>query len=184
MSVNKDEILVEKFIKGDVRAFERLVNIHKDMVYSIAVKIVKNTDDAEEIAMDAFMKAFNSIASFRKEASFSSWVYKICYNLSLSHIRKKQVEKCDIDTVAFKIVDYKQMDPYNLMLQKESSSAISKAFEGLDEEGRLLLELSYVEGKKIKDIALELNQSESNIKVKIHRTKKKLTELLELEGVN
>jgi RNA polymerase sigma-70 factor (ECF subfamily) len=179
---SKEKKLIQNLRKGNRKAFEEIVNIHKNMVYSISLKIVNNSFDAEEIAMDVFMKAFDKIETFKGESGFGTWIYRIAYNMSISHVRKKKLEVNDFDSLAYKIEDETGKDPLAIMLQSEDSKKINKAFANLEPDERELLTMSYLDKKKNKDIAQLMNLSESNVKVKIHRIKNKLVGLLEKEG--
>jgi RNA polymerase sigma factor (sigma-70 family) len=179
---SKENILIQNLRQGNRKAFEEIVNIHKNMVYSISLKIVNNSFDAEEISMDVFMKAFDKIDSFKGDSGFGTWIYRIAYNMSISHVRKKKNELIDLDSFAYKIVDESGRDPLAIMLQSEDSNKINRAFANLNKDERELLTLSYLDKMKNKDIGLLMNLSESNVKVKIHRIKSKLVGLLKTEG--
>ena len=89
MGFQSDHHYIDKVLEGDVSAYTQLVEKHKDMVFTIANKITRHREDAEEIAQDAFMKAFQHLKEFRKQSKFSTWLYRIAYNHCISVIRKK-----------------------------------------------------------------------------------------------
>ena len=97
MSSAKDHIYIEKVLQGDTSSYNYLVNNYKDMVYTLAIKIVRNHEDAEEVAQDSFVKAFQKLNSFKGESKFSTWLYTIVYRTAISKIRKKNIETTDID---------------------------------------------------------------------------------------
>ena len=82
MTINNDQLYIEKVLKGDTNSFAFLVDKYKDMVFSLALKVVKNKEEAEEVSQDTFIKAFRSLKNFKGDAKFSTWLYK----LSLIHI--------------------------------------------------------------------------------------------------
>ncbi len=84
-----DNPLIDLVLGGDNSAFAGLVSRHKNMVFSIALKILQNREDAEEVARDSFMKAFKSLCSFEKKSKFSTWLYRIVYNAAITRTRKK-----------------------------------------------------------------------------------------------
>src|SRR4028118_364292 len=90
--------IVTRVINGDTAAFELIVEEYKRMVFSTALRIVKNHEDAEEIAQDALIKAFKSLKNFGWNASFSSWLYRIVYNTALTHLRKKNITGYSLDS--------------------------------------------------------------------------------------
>ena len=96
MASNKDQIYIDKVLNGDLSAYGKLVDRHKDMAFSIALKIVRIREDAEEIVQDAFIKAYQKLSSFRKDAKFSTWLYRIVYNAAISHTRKRRLESTEL----------------------------------------------------------------------------------------
>lgn len=177
MSIDEN-ILIEKVKNGDQSAFRQLVDLNRDMVFSIALKIMRNSEDAEEVAMDAFMKAFEKIDSFKGDSAFSTWIYKICYNLSLSKLRKKELSYTDIDDQAYRIGDLNAKDALQLMIKAERSAELKTAIDKLDNDSKNILTLFYFEEKKLKEVSDILKISESNVKVKLHRGRKTLSTLL------
>ena len=92
-----DSYYVRKVLKGDRQAFAVLVDKHKSMAFKLAMGIAKNKEDAEEIAQDSFLKAFEALPKFNADSKFSTWLYRIVYNTAISKIRKKKVLHDDID---------------------------------------------------------------------------------------
>ncbi|MEP7169111.1 MAG: sigma-70 family RNA polymerase sigma factor, partial [Bacteroidota bacterium] len=84
MRYEDDNFYIDKILKGDDASFESLVNKHKTMAYNIAFRILKSREDAEEIAQDSFLKAYHSLKEFKRESKFSTWLYRIIYNNSIS----------------------------------------------------------------------------------------------------
>ena len=97
MDKNSDQIYIDKVLQGDSNAFAYLINRYKDMVYTIAIKIVKSHEDAEEVAQDSFLKAYEKLDNFKGNSKFSTWLYTIAYRNSITKIRKKKVATSDID---------------------------------------------------------------------------------------
>lgn len=86
----KDDIwYIERVLKGDTQYFSHLVEKYKDIVYSIAIKVLRNREDAEEMAQESFVKAYKSLHTFKGTAKFSTWLYRITYNNCISEVRKK-----------------------------------------------------------------------------------------------
>ena len=97
MKFKSDSFYIDQVLKGDTKSFAYLIDKHKDMVYTVALRIIRNREDAEELAQDVFVKAFQSIDKFKKESKFSTWLYRIAYNTSISKVRKKKMETSDLD---------------------------------------------------------------------------------------
>lgn len=87
----KDLYFIDKIIAGDTESYAIIVNRHKDMVFTIVNRILRSREDAEEIAQDVFLKAFQSLQKFKREAKFSTWLYRIAYNTAISKTRKKKI---------------------------------------------------------------------------------------------
>ncbi|MBE9491282.1 MAG: sigma-70 family RNA polymerase sigma factor [Bacteroidetes bacterium] len=184
MSFQKDNYYVDKVLNGDINAYAILVNKHKDMVFTIANRIIRNREDAEEIAQDAFMKAFEHLKNFKKKAKFSTWIYRITYNASISRIRKKNPETISMDDTT---VDNFSFDENNLEIldkpEDEQKRLIKIALNHLNEQDHLIITLFYLKEKSVEEISEITNLSKSNIKVKLHRIRNKIyKELYHLIG--
>ncbi len=84
-----DEILIEKFKKGDLSAFDELMNKHRGAIYFHALRMTKNIEDAEDIAQEAFVRAFKALPSWRPRARFSTWLHKVTFNLCIDYHRAR-----------------------------------------------------------------------------------------------
>lgn len=84
-----DQHYINLIIDGDTNAFAVLVNRYKDLVFTLALRMLKNREEAEEVSQDAFIKAYKSLNKFKGDSKFSTWIYKITYNTSLDRIKKK-----------------------------------------------------------------------------------------------
>ena len=89
MNYQEDSFYISKVLKGNLPSFAILVEKHKAMAFTLALRITKNHEDAEEIAQDSFLKAYNSLSSFKQESRFSTWLYKIIYNTALIQVKEK-----------------------------------------------------------------------------------------------
>ena len=97
MKEQDDIYHVQSVLAGNTAAFAVLVDRHKELAFNIALKIVRHREDAEEIAQDAFMKAYQSLRSFKGDSKFSTWLYRIVYNAAISHTRKRQHEFIELN---------------------------------------------------------------------------------------
>jgi len=179
MAFREDEFYIGQVVNGNNNAFATLVDKHKEMVFSIAVKILRNPQDAEEVAQDAFVKAFNALSSFKQEAKFSTWLYRIAYNTAISKSRKKRHEFSAIDE---EMIDNYTTDSVNKSVneldREEQIAAVNSLMEKLPEEENLLLTLFYKNEKSVEEISEICGYSQSNVKVKLYRIRKKMyTEL-------
>lgn len=177
---NKEELkIIEQIKSGDLLSFRLLVDKYKNMAYHIAIQVVRNNEDAEEIAQDAFLKAYQSIKSFKGESKFSTWFYRIVYNMAISKTRKKKIDTSNIDDFQFSdeaVSD--SFEAYAALEQQEKSEQIRTALKKLKEEESLIISLFYLNENSVEEISEITNFTISNIKVKLHRARKKLFAIL------
>ena len=177
MKFQEDSHYIERVINGDVSAYSPLVEKHKNLVFSIAMKILNNREDAEEIAQDTFLKAFNSLKSFEKKSKFSTWLYRIAYNGAISRKRKKKMDVVEIDDqVMFNYSADEITTNVHQMNESEQMQLIDKALLQLPEDDNLLITLFYKSEHSIEDISYITGLTQTNVKVKLHRIRKKLYE--------
>jgi len=175
MKYRDDNHYIDRVLAGDSSAYSSLVAKHKNMVFSIALKILNSREDAEEIAQDSFLKAFESLGSFEKKSKFSTWLYRIVYNASVSKTRKKKLEFVGMDDRI--IINYTEdqiQDGVDHLDEGEQKSLIDKALKKLSGADNLLITLFYKEDNSIEEISTVTGLSESNVKVRLHRIRKKL----------
>jgi len=175
--------IIEQIKQGDLLSFRLLVDKHKTMAYNIAIQIVKNNEDAEEITQDSFLKAYQSINNFRGESKFSTWFYRIVYNVAVSKTRKKRIEYNNIDEVEISDHEIAQAyEEFTSLEQEERSLQLNLAIKQLKEDESLIITLFYLNENSVEEIAEITNLSVSNVKVKLFRARKRLFSIL--SGVN
>lgn len=182
MDKNSDQIYIDKVLAGDTNAFAYLINKYKNMSYTIAIKIVKSHEDAEEVAQDSFLKAYEKLNTFKGNAKFSTWLYTIVYRNAITKIRKKKVTTTDIDD--YVIDNHSEGDDFpqlEALKNEEQQKYVRQAIEKLPEKDALLITLFYMNDNSIEEIEQITGLSQSNIKVKLFRARKKLN--LELSGL-
>jgi RNA polymerase sigma-70 factor (ECF subfamily) len=175
MKFQSDSFYIDKVLNNNVNAYASLVDKHKDMVFTIALRIVRNREDAEEIAQDVFVKVYQALATFKKESKFSTWLYRIVYNTAISKTRKKQFETTDLN---YEIVENYSEDDINEDLNRldnnEQKKVINTVLKKLNPEDHMLVTLYYFKEYSTEEISEIVNISQSNVKVKLHRIRKKL----------
>lgn len=175
-----DQYLIERTLAGESSAFGELVDRYQNFVFSIALRIVKHREEAEEVAQDSFIKAFDSLSKFRGESKFSSWLYSIVYHKSLDRIKKnkralsfhviEEITSNDLDGIE---------NGLDIMMEEERKEIISRCIAELASMDAALIEFYYFEELAIKEIAEITGLSEDNIKIKLYRSRKKLFNLLQ-----
>jgi len=179
MDKNSDQLYIDKVLQGDTNAFAYLINKYKDMAYTIAIKIVKSHEDAEEVAQDSFLKAYEKLDSFKGNSKFSTWLYTIVYRNSITKIRKKKVATTDIDDyVMDNYSEGSEFPQIEAIKNGEQQKYVREAIDRLPEKDALLITLFYMNESSVEEIEQITNLTQSNIKVKLFRARKKLnTEL-------
>jgi len=175
MNYKGDSFYIEKVLSGDHKSFAYLIDKHKDLVYTIAMRIVRNREDAEEVAQDVFLKAFQSLNTFKKESKFSTWLYRIVYNTSISRIRKKKLETSGIDQQLIQNYTLDEIfENINAIDKNEQKIILKHLFDKLNPEESTLITLFYYKEMSTDEIAEVSNLSQSNVKVKLFRIRNKM----------
>ncbi|MFC2102351.1 RNA polymerase sigma factor [Bacteroidota bacterium] len=189
MKYHDDNHYIDLVMGGDSSAYAGLVAKHKNMVFSIVLKILQNREDAEEIAQDVFLKAYKSLGSFENKAKFSTWLYRIAYNAAITKTRKKRVEIVGIDDRI--ITNYTEDEIHERVGgfdADEQKMLVDKALKRLPEEDNLLITLFYKAENSIEEVSVITGLTESNVKVRLHRIRKKLygeiSEIMKYQMVN
>ena len=179
MNAKPDEYYIEQTLNSNVNAYSFLVEKYKHMVFTLTLRIVKNREEAEEVAQDVFVKAYKNLENFKGDSKFSTWIYKIAYYASLDVIKrnKRQVKTENIDSLYDGNLENVQ-DALKDLHEKDRKKVINEAILKLNEEERIILTLFYFEELAIKEISKVVNLSDDNIKVKLFRSRKKLASIL------
>lgn len=176
MELYSDTYYVRRVLAGDTAGFACLIDRYSRPVHSLIFKMTRNKEDAEELTQDVFMKVFRSLASFRGESSFSTWVYRIACRTAISEVRKRKREFLPIDESL--IANVAEETPDGLFGAADSESErigrLEKALDRLTPDEQAMILLFYAEGKSIGDIAAIAKLSVPNVKTRLHRIRKKL----------
>ena len=176
----QDNIYINKVLEGDRNAFAYLVDKYKTMVYSLALRLVKDREEAEEISQDAFIKAYQSLASFKGKAKFSSWLYRIVYNTAISKLRQRPTGKVSLDESNIADTLYiESKENYDTLSVTERKKYLEKALDSLDSDERMFVILYYYEEQDLDEIALIAGLTKTNTKVKLYRARKKMLTVLQ-----
>jgi RNA polymerase sigma factor (sigma-70 family) len=180
MTTNDENILIEAIKNGNTRAYAQLVDKYKDMVYTLAVRMLKNREEAEEVAQDTFIKVFKSLENFKGDSKFSTWIYRVAYNTCLDRIKKnkKHLNNIAIDEFTFNKLDTIDNALDNI-IKEEKSTLIRNCINKLPEDSSALLTLFYFEELSLEEISKIINIEANTVKVKLFRARKKLATILE-----
>ncbi len=170
-----DNFYIEKVRNKETAAYSFLVDKHKNMVFSIALRILRNREDAEELSQDVFVKAFHSLDTFKGDSKFSTWLYRIVYNAAISKTRKKKMETVDLD---YNLIDNYSTDEIkedvNRLGYDEQKIIVEKILQGLNPEESAMIQMFYFQENSTEEIGEIMGMTQSNVKVKLHRLRKKL----------
>ena len=180
MTNNNDQLYITKVINGDTNAFAYLVDNYKDMVYSLAYKMTKNREEAEEISQDTFIKAFKNLDKFKGDSKFSTWLYRIGYHAALDSIKKNKRHQ---NSFEINDITFNQIKSVENILEgierKERAKIMNGCLDKLPDEERSIIWMFYYDELSLKEIIEVTGLSEANIKVKLHRARKRLLAIVE-----
>ena len=180
MEYQQDNICITKVLEGDRNAFAYLVDKYKTMVYSLALRLMKDREEAEEISQDAFIKAYQSLASFKGKAKFSSWLYRIVYNTAISKLRQQPAGRVSLDESDIADTLYiESKQNYDTLSAGERKKYLEKALDSLDMDEKMLVILYYYEERDLDEIATIAGLTKTNTKVKLFRARKKMLVVLQ-----
>ena len=177
---NQDELnYIERILAGETNLFSYFVNSYSNSIYSLIVRIVLTNEDAEELTQDSFLKAFKKLDTFKGDCSFSTWLFRIAYNTAISATRKRKMEFPMVDEAMMESVPDEAIETFfdpdenEIKLQK-----LEEAIGKLNVEEKTLITLFYTEDKSVAELARVLDLTPENVKVKLHRVRKKLYVLM------
>ena len=185
MKANEDSViqLIERILRGETAAYRALVNRHKDYAFTIAYRLLNNREEAEEAAQDGFVRAFNGLANFNREAKFTTWFYRVVVNAALTIQQKKKLPTEDLENA--KNIPYgsqvlRGSEEKNIFKQKEQRYYIDLALKQLSSDDVVIITLFYLKEQSLDEIAEICNIEANSVKVKLHRARKRLAEIMQL----
>jgi RNA polymerase sigma-70 factor (ECF subfamily) len=172
-----DSTLVQQTIAGNLKAFEELVERYQKPVFNLALRMVRDPDEAEDIAQAAFLKAFEHVHTYDDRFKFFSWLYRIAMNEALSSLRQRKA------FVKVEEAAHLQMEPESGMEAAERATTIEKALQELTEDQRAVVVLKHIEGFSYNEIARILAISEKKVKSRLFSARVALRRILLHSGI-
>jgi len=170
---------INQVLKGRINAYAYLVDMHKDKAFNLAFRICGNHEEAEEIAQDAFLKAFRSLKNFKMKSSFATWLYRIVYNTAISLVRTRKNRVLSVEEFPADAVDFLGLSSSEEEAADDyRNSLINFALQKISEEERGLITLYYYNELDIEELSKITGISRSNIKVKLFRARQKMAEII------
>ena len=177
----QDLELVARCKGGDPSAFDELVRKYQDRLFNALVHFLGDAPAAEDLAQEAFLKAYLRIQDFRGDSQFYTWLYAIARNLSLS--RQRQVARrgrmASLDSDDAPQVESGQGDPVGSMMSRDRENLVQEALQALDEGSRWLVVLRDVDGRDYEEIAETAGIPVGTVKSRLHRARMQLRQLLD-----
>jgi RNA polymerase sigma-70 factor (ECF subfamily) len=177
ITLEEENVLIDKILAGETSLYATLVDKYKSYAFTIAMKILVNRPEAEEAAQDGFIKAYQYLKSFNRQAKFSTWLYRIVFNTAISYKRKT---KPAFQSIENSIIEYSEHADHQSE-QEDKEIFISQAMTKLNEADRLAIQLYYMKEFSMEEVASMMDQNVNTIKVRIHRARLRLGD--ELKGI-
>lgn len=175
MITTQDEYsLIDRIVAGEEALYATLVNKYKSYAYTIALKIVENRAEAEEVAQDGFIKAFHYLKKFNREAKFSTWLYRIVFNTAISYKRKNRQQ---FESIENSIVEYSDRADHEL-IKDDKKVFLEQAIAKLSDADRIAVQLFYIKEYSLEETAEMLGQNINTLKVRVHRARQRLADEL------
>ncbi|WP_437399627.1 RNA polymerase sigma factor [Flagellimonas lutimaris] len=180
MLTNKEKELILEIRGGNTHAFSNLVDGYKDLVFTLAIRMLGNREEAEEVSQDVFIKVYKSLPNFKGDSKVSTWVYRIAYNTCLDRIKKNKKKRMHTDLNHIDQIAYADLDTaYHKMVMAERSEMIERCLSKLSAEDAGVLTLFYLEEKNLQEMEETTNIPVNTLKVRLFRARKRLASVME-----
>jgi RNA polymerase sigma factor (sigma-70 family) len=183
----EDFKLIDMAVGGDDKAYARLLQRYKRPVYHMILKMVRNIDDAEDLTMESFSKAFRSLAKFKKDFTFSTWLFRIATNNTIDFIRKKKLNTLSIQNtftdddgqaVSIDVEDDGNLNPQDEAIKAQKEELIQVFVNMLPGKYQKLVRLRYFHELSYEEIAVELEAPLGTVKAQLHRARELMYDLV------
>lgn len=176
-----DKEIINRVLQGEQNAYAQLVSRYQGYVFTLVLRMVKTREDAEEVAQDVFIKAYRSLADFRGESKFSTWLYTITNTTCITFLRKKKLEVHSLDNErVFEVADSKDSGfSANQVEQKSRLHMVHQAIDMLSPDDAEIITLFYKAEQNLEEIARILGLEPNTAKVRLHRARGRLKEKME-----
>ncbi len=183
----RDLTLIDAAIKGDQSAYAELMGKYRESIYFTMLKMVNNTDDADDLTIEAFGKAFNRLEQYTPNYAFSTWLFKIASNNCIDFIRKKRIKVTSMDSgmttddgeVLFFDAESNTLDPEETIMHKQKVVHMRELVNKLKPRYRVLVEKRYFEELSYEEISEELNLPLGTVKAQLFRARDFLANMME-----
>ena len=176
-----DEQIINRILNGEQSAFALLVERYQNYVFTLVLRFTDNREDAEEIAQDTFVKAYRSLADFRGDSKFSTWLFTITRTTCLSFLRKKKLntQSLDNERTSLQVENRESGFNANLVEQKSKHAMLNRAISMLSPDDAQVLNLFYIGDQTLDEIGKIMRLDPNTVKVKLHRARQRLKQKME-----
>ena len=184
-----DLVLVKEALDGSQKAFKLLLRKHREAIYHVILRIVRNPQEAEDLVQETFMKAFTSLSSYRSQYKFTTWLYRIAANSSIDYLRKKKIAAFSLDeevstkrgSLTLEVADW-TYNPEIDLVAKQKRFSIDRAISDLPKRYREVVTLRHKDEKSYEEIASILRIPVGTVKARIFRARVLLKKKLKTLG--
>lgn len=182
----EDFEIIDRAVMGDEKAYAELMNKYRKSVYHTVLKMVRNIDDAEDLTIEAFAKAFKNLPKFKKDYTFSTWLFRVATNNCIDFIRRKKLETYSIDnnfsnedgdSLSIDIKD-SSPNPQEEVIKTQKIQIIQEIVNLLPVRYKILVKLRYFEEMSYEEIAEEVNAPLGTVKAQLHRARELLYDMV------
>jgi len=176
-----DTEIIKRILQGDQAIFATLVQRYQQYVFTLVLRFTDNREDAEEISQDVFVKAYRSLADFRGDSKFSTWLYTVVRTSCITFLRKKRLDTTSIDNErTFLQLENKESGfNANSIEQKSRHAMVNEAIRLLSPDDSQLITLFYKGEQSLEEIGRIMRLEPNTVKVKLHRARNRLKEKME-----
>lgn len=180
----KDSEVIKRILSGEKELYEILVRRNNQKLYRVIRSYIKDSSEIEDAMQDTYVKAFTKLYQFKLASTFSTWLIRIGINESLARLKEKgkmyhlNENSANFSNTILEIPDNRQLNPQDKMIRNESKLLLENAIDSLDIKYKTVYIMKEVEEMSLKEIAIALDLTLANVKVRLHRSKDMLKEKL------
>ncbi len=176
-----DTEIIKRILLGEQALFAQLVQRYQQYVFTLVLRFTDRREDAEEISQDVFVKAYRSLADFRGEAKFSTWLYTVVRTSSITFLRKKKLDTTSLDNerTFLQLENRESGFNANTMEQKSRHTMVNAAIRLLSPDDSQIITLFYKGEQSLEEIGRIMGMEPNTVKVRLHRARNRLREKME-----
>jgi RNA polymerase sigma-70 factor (ECF subfamily) len=176
-----DTEIISRVLKGEQQLFAGLVERYQNYVFTLVLRFTDNREDAEELSQDIFVKAYRSLADFRGDSKFSTWLYTIVRTSCITFLRKKKLDTTSIDNekTFIQLENRESGFKANIIEQKSRQAMVNEAIKLLSPDDAQIITLFYKAEQSLEEIGNVIGADPNTVKVKLHRARQRLKEKME-----